>query len=87
MATNSALPTVLEGIVEGRREHLAGIRQRIAHVDLDSLPRSTRSLYDSLGGNLPGHGRGSRGGSAAVHHGMQVGVALAGDDPGTVPPR
>ena len=42
------LPTVLEGIVEGRRGHLAEIRARIAHVDVDALPRSTRSLYDSL---------------------------------------
>lgn len=50
--TGKALPTVLEGIVAKRRTHLEGIRERIAHVDLDSLPRSQRSLYDSLkGGN------------------------------------
>ncbi len=42
------LPTVLEGIVEGRRGHLEEIRARIAHVDVEALPRSTRSLYDSL---------------------------------------
>lgn len=42
------LPTVLEGIVEGRRSHLDEIRARIAHVDVDALPRSERSLYDSL---------------------------------------
>lgn len=55
MPSNS-LPTVLEGIVEGRRGHLAEIRARISHVDPEALPSSTRSLYDSLGG---GHGRGS----------------------------
>lgn len=44
------LPTVLEKIVEGRRGHLADIKARIAHVDSAALPRSTRSLYDSLGG-------------------------------------
>ncbi len=42
------LPTVLEGIVEGRRGHLDEIRARIAHVDVDKLPKSQRSLYDSL---------------------------------------
>ncbi|MDP1108608.1 hypothetical protein, partial [Klebsiella pneumoniae] len=52
---NSSLPTVLEGIVEGRRGHLAEIRERIAHVDPATLPVSTLSLYDSLGG---GEGRG-----------------------------
>lgn len=52
---NSSLPTVLEGIVEGRRGHLPEIRARIAHVDPATLPASTRSLYDSLGG---GEGRG-----------------------------
>ncbi|AIT62097.1 bifunctional indole-3-glycerol-phosphate synthase TrpC/phosphoribosylanthranilate isomerase TrpF [Corynebacterium doosanense] len=52
---SSSLPTVLEGIVEGRRGHLAEIRERIAHVDPATLPVSTRSLYDSLGG---GEGRG-----------------------------
>ncbi|MDY5839200.1 MAG: bifunctional indole-3-glycerol-phosphate synthase TrpC/phosphoribosylanthranilate isomerase TrpF [Corynebacterium camporealensis] len=44
------LPTVLEGIVAQRRTHLPAIRQRLAHVDLSSLPRSERSLYDSLRG-------------------------------------
>lgn len=52
---NSNLPTVLEGIVEGRRGHLDEIRARIAHVDPQALPVSTRSLYDSLVG---GEGRG-----------------------------
>ncbi|MCS5480035.1 bifunctional indole-3-glycerol-phosphate synthase TrpC/phosphoribosylanthranilate isomerase TrpF [Corynebacterium sp. YIM 101645] len=42
------LPTVLEGIVEGRRGHLEEIRARIAHVDLSTLTKSTRSLYDTL---------------------------------------
>ncbi|RSZ61989.1 bifunctional indole-3-glycerol-phosphate synthase TrpC/phosphoribosylanthranilate isomerase TrpF [Corynebacterium hylobatis] len=42
------LPTVLEGIVEGRRGHLGEIRARIAHVDLSTLTKSTRSLYDNL---------------------------------------
>ncbi len=50
MANNTHLPTVLEGIVEGRRGHLDEIRARIAHVDPAELPASTRSLYDSLGG-------------------------------------
>ncbi|MDO5670365.1 MAG: bifunctional indole-3-glycerol-phosphate synthase TrpC/phosphoribosylanthranilate isomerase TrpF [Corynebacterium sp.] len=52
--TVSKLPTVLESIVEGRRGHLPEIRERIAHVDLSTLTRSTRSLYDALrqrGGN------------------------------------
>ena len=48
------LPTVLEGIVEGRRGHLEEIRARIAHVDLSTLTKSTRSLYD----NLRAEGRG-----------------------------
>ena len=42
------VPTVLEGIVNARRGHLDGIRRRIAHVEVESLPRSSRSLYDSL---------------------------------------
>ncbi|OFP32578.1 bifunctional indole-3-glycerol-phosphate synthase TrpC/phosphoribosylanthranilate isomerase TrpF [Corynebacterium sp. HMSC068G04] len=45
-----ALPTVLEGIVAKRRTHLAAIRERLAHVDLASLPRSERSFYDALRG-------------------------------------
>lgn len=50
----SKLPTVLEGIVEGRKRHLDGIRARVAHVDFDTLPKSERSLYDSL--RAPGTG-------------------------------
>lgn len=46
----SGLPTVLENIVTTRRTHLEDIAKRIAHVDVDSLPRSTRSLYDNLHG-------------------------------------
>ncbi|ANE05149.1 bifunctional indole-3-glycerol-phosphate synthase TrpC/phosphoribosylanthranilate isomerase TrpF [Corynebacterium crudilactis] len=46
--TSKNLPTVLENIVEGRRGHLEEIRARIAHVDVDALPQSERSLYDSL---------------------------------------
>lgn len=42
------LPTVLEGIVEGRKGHLDEIRRRVAHVNFDTLPKSTRSLYDNL---------------------------------------
>ena len=42
------LPTVLEGIVQGRFSHLDEIRRRIAHVDPATLPRSERSLYDNL---------------------------------------
>lgn len=52
------LPTVLEGIVEGRRGHLAEIRQRLGHVDVAGLPPSTRSLYASLGGEESNGGRG-----------------------------
>lgn len=52
------IPTVLEGIVEGRRGHLAEIRERIAHVDPGALPRSGRSLYESLGGGRADGGRG-----------------------------
>lgn len=44
-----SLPTVLEGIVATRREHLAEIRQRIAHVDPARLAPSDRSLEHSLG--------------------------------------
>ncbi|QGU05850.1 bifunctional indole-3-glycerol-phosphate synthase TrpC/phosphoribosylanthranilate isomerase TrpF [Corynebacterium comes] len=47
MAHNN-LPTVLEGIVEGRRGHLEEIRARIAHVDLSTLTKSTRSLHENL---------------------------------------
>ncbi|GAB2516548.1 Tryptophan biosynthesis protein TrpCF [Corynebacterium atrinae] len=50
----SKLPTVLEGIVAGRRGHLPEIRARLAHVSVESLPRSTRSLYQAL----QGRGRG-----------------------------
>ena len=42
------LPTVLEGIVEGRKRHLDEIRRRVAHVAFDTLPKSERSLYDNL---------------------------------------
>lgn len=56
MATN--LPTVLENIVAGRRGHLAEIRARIAHVNPTELPRSERSLYESLGGGQDNGGRG-----------------------------
>ncbi|KKO78131.1 indole-3-glycerol phosphate synthase [Corynebacterium minutissimum] len=45
-----ALPTVLEGIVAKRRTHLPAIRERLAYVDLASLPRSERSFYDALRG-------------------------------------
>ncbi|MCG7261311.1 bifunctional indole-3-glycerol-phosphate synthase TrpC/phosphoribosylanthranilate isomerase TrpF [Corynebacterium aurimucosum] len=45
-----ALPTVLEGIVAKRRTHLPAIRERLAHVDLTTLPRSERSFYDALNG-------------------------------------
>ena len=48
------LPTVLEDIVAGRRGHLEEIRARIAHVDLSTLTKSTRSLHD----NLRAEGRG-----------------------------
>ena len=50
----STLPTVLEDIVQARRGHLAEIRQRIAHVDVDKLAPSQRSLYQ----NLAARGRG-----------------------------
>ena len=45
-----ALPTVLEGIVDKRRTHLPAIRERLAHVDLTTVPRSERSFYDALNG-------------------------------------
>lgn len=48
MPKHSALPTVLEGIVEGRKGHLDEIRQRVAHINFDTLPKSERSLYDNL---------------------------------------
>lgn len=48
MPNPSSLPTVLEGIVEGRKRHLDGIGQRLAHVNFATLRKSTRSLYDSL---------------------------------------
>lgn len=45
---SGAMPTVLEGIVTSRKRHIDEIKARIAHVDPDDLPRSDRSLYDSL---------------------------------------
>lgn len=45
---SEGLPTVLEGIVQGRFRHLDEIKARISHVDPLTLPRSERSLYDSL---------------------------------------
>ncbi|MGV0358510.1 bifunctional indole-3-glycerol-phosphate synthase TrpC/phosphoribosylanthranilate isomerase TrpF [Corynebacterium mastitidis] len=48
------MPTVLEGIVAARREHLPAIRARIAHVDPARLAPSTRSLYRHLGGGEEG---------------------------------
>ena len=48
MPKPAELPTVLEDIVEGRKGHLAEIRQRVAHVNFDTLPKSERSLYDNL---------------------------------------
>ncbi|AKE42266.1 indole-3-glycerol phosphate synthase [Corynebacterium kutscheri] len=49
------LPTVLEEIVSSRRQHLAEIQQRIAHVDRAQLPASTRSLYQNLRANNKPH--------------------------------
>ncbi|QDR77333.1 bifunctional indole-3-glycerol-phosphate synthase TrpC/phosphoribosylanthranilate isomerase TrpF [Corynebacterium sanguinis] len=46
--TVTKLPTVLEGIVQQRFRHLDAIKARLSGVDLSALPRSTRSLYDSL---------------------------------------
>lgn len=57
MAASKQLPTVLESIVTARRGHLDEIRARIAHVDVDKLPKSTRSLYENLKAN------GGRGGA------------------------
>lgn len=51
MAANKKLPTVLESIVTARRGHLDEIAKRIAHVDVDKLEPSTRSLYDNLKAN------------------------------------
>ena len=48
MRQPEGLPTVLEGIVQSRFRHLDEIRARISHVDPLTLPRSERSLYDSL---------------------------------------
>lgn len=45
---SNGLPTVLEDIVTARNRHIDDIRARISHVDPASLPRSERSLYDSL---------------------------------------
>lgn len=55
----STLPTVLERIVDKRRADLPRIAARIAHVEFDSLSKSTRSLYDNLK-------RGGRGGAAYI---------------------
>lgn len=57
MAASKRLPTVLESIVTARRGHLDEIRARISHVDVDKLPKSTRSLYENLKAN------GGRGGA------------------------
>lgn len=48
--TEKNLPTVLEGIVARRRTHLAGIRERITHVDVKKLQPSRRSLFAALNG-------------------------------------
>ena len=45
---SAALPTVLEDIITSRNRHIDEIKARIAHVDPAELPRSDRSLYDSL---------------------------------------
>ncbi len=42
------MPTVLEGIVQGRLRHIDEIKGRISHVDPATLARSERSLYDNL---------------------------------------
>lgn len=47
-APSAGLPTVLEDIVTARKRHIDEIKARISHVDPASLPRSERSLYDSL---------------------------------------
>ncbi|AKK07355.1 indole-3-glycerol phosphate synthase [Corynebacterium mustelae] len=44
----SVLPTVLEKIVDKRRTDIPRIGARIAHVDVNSLAESTRSLYANL---------------------------------------
>ncbi|KKO84103.1 bifunctional indole-3-glycerol-phosphate synthase TrpC/phosphoribosylanthranilate isomerase TrpF [Corynebacterium otitidis] len=54
----SSIPTVLENIVERRRTHLSDIAARVGHVDAAGLERSTRSLYEALGGGAPDGGRG-----------------------------
>ncbi len=41
---------MLEGIVAKRRTHIPDICERIAHVNLQALPHSERSLYDALQG-------------------------------------
>lgn len=41
-------PTVLEDIVTSRKRHINEIRARISHVNPSQLPRSERSLYESL---------------------------------------
>ena len=45
---SNGLATVLDNIVHARKRHIDDIKSRIAHVDPASLPRSERSLYDSL---------------------------------------
>ena len=45
---SNGLATVLDNIVNARKRHIDDIKSRIAHVDPASLPRSERSLYDSL---------------------------------------
>lgn len=55
MPNNTApIPTVLEEIVHARRSHLQEIRARISHVDPLRLPRSTKSLFQALGGSESG---------------------------------
>lgn len=48
--TVKELPTVLQEIVAQRRTHLPDIRDRLAHVDLASVPPSERSLVEALDG-------------------------------------
>ncbi|UTO24465.1 bifunctional indole-3-glycerol-phosphate synthase TrpC/phosphoribosylanthranilate isomerase TrpF [Corynebacterium pseudotuberculosis] len=54
MQNNVPMPTVLEEIVNTRRSHVQEISARISHINPLRLPRSTKSLFQALGGSING---------------------------------
>lgn len=57
MQNNVPMPTVLEEIVNTRRSRIQEISARISHINPLQLPRSTKSLFQALGGSINGEQR------------------------------